>query len=91
MNAPSAFQSLMNEVFRDMLRKSVLVFFDDILIYSLDWRSHILHLTNVLDALKKEQLVANRKMCYFSQTNIEYLGHIISKDSVPWIPTMLKV
>jgi len=74
----------MNEVFRDMLRKPVLVFFFfyNILIYSPDWKSHIMHLTAVLDVLKKERLVANRKKCYFSQTTIEYLGHVISKDCV---------
>lgn len=41
-----------------------------------------MHLTAVLDVLKKERLVANRKKCYFSQTTIEYLGHVISKDCV---------
>ena len=90
MNTPSTFQSLMNEVFRDMLRKSILVFFDDILIYSPDWRSHILHLTAVLDVLKREQLVENWKKCYFGQTTVEYLGHINSKDGVAMDPNKVK-
>lgn len=77
MNAPSTFQALMNEAFRGMLRKYVLVFFEDILMYSLDWMTHTQHLTAVLDVLRKEKLVANKK-CYFGQTSVEYLGHIIS-------------
>lgn len=47
-NAPTSFQSLMNQVFRQQLRKSVLVFFDDILIYSPSWHAHLCHLEEVL-------------------------------------------
>lgn len=51
MNAPSTFQSLMNEVFRGLLRKCVLVFFDDILVYNSDWNTHMTHLATVLEIL----------------------------------------
>ena len=50
-NAPATFQSLMNEVFRDILRKFVLVFFDDILVYSPTWKDHLDHLEVVLQIL----------------------------------------
>jgi hypothetical protein len=87
MNAPSTFQSLMNEVFRSMLRKFVLVFFDDILVYSKDWNSHMKHLKEVLWMLDEHGLVANKKKCHFAQSSIEYLGHVISHKGVAVDPS----
>ncbi|MCH81106.1 RNA-directed DNA polymerase (Reverse transcriptase), partial [Trifolium medium] len=86
MNAPSTFQSLMNDVFRSLLRKHVLVFFDDILIYSKDWDSHIKHLKEVLSLLNDHKLVANRKKCSFAQKSVEYLGHLITGEGVACDP-----
>ncbi|PNX94272.1 retrotransposon-related protein [Trifolium pratense] len=82
MNAPSTFQSLMNEVFRPLLRKFVLVFFDDILVYSRDWQTHKKHLEEVLRTLQHHGLVANKKKCHFGQKSVEYLGHLISGEGV---------
>jgi hypothetical protein len=89
MNAPSTFQSLMNEVFRALLRQFVLVFFDDILVYSQDWSSHMSHLESVLEVLETHGLVANRKKCQFGQQSIDYLGHIISVDGVAVDPSKI--
>ncbi|MCH81353.1 retrotransposon protein, partial [Trifolium medium] len=82
MNAPSTFQSLMNDVFKPLLRKHVLVFFDDILIYSKDWNSHVKHLKEVLSLLNDHKLVVNRKKCSFAQKSVEYLGHVITGEGV---------
>lgn len=60
-NAPATFQSAMNDLFRPYLRKFVLVFFDDILIYSITWEEHKSHLALVLRVLKEIQFLANRK------------------------------
>lgn len=81
-NAPSAFQSHMNQVLQAFLRKFVIVFFDDILVFSKNEKEHEQHLRLVLEALEQNQLYANKKKCHFGSTSIEYLGHIISKEGV---------
>ena len=76
-NALTTFQSLMNEIFRGYLRKFVLVFFDDILIYSHSVEEHCTHLDLVLQILEAHELFVNAKKCCFRQSSLEYLGHII--------------
>ncbi|KAL8100260.1 hypothetical protein AgCh_032491 [Apium graveolens] len=82
MNAPATFQSLMNDVFRPFLRKFVLVFFDDILVYSKNKEEQSTHLETILAKLKDHSLVANRKKCEFGKESIGYLGHVISHKGV---------
>ncbi|GJU38057.1 glycoside hydrolase, catalytic domain-containing protein [Tanacetum coccineum] len=77
-NAPSTFQALMNSVFKSYLRKFVLVFFDDILVYSPDLRSHVKHLELVLLLLRKHTLFAKHSKCVFGSKRVEYLGHVIT-------------
>lgn len=74
-NILATFQSLMNQVFKLFLQRPVLVFFDDILVYSLDKESHRKHLGMVLNVLKDNQLYVNGKKCVFAQRRIQYLGH----------------
>ena len=81
-NAPSTFQGLMNEIFKSHLRKFVLVFFDDILIYSKSLKEHVLHLHTVLDILKQHKLYAKISKCIFGYQEVEYLGYVISKEGV---------
>jgi len=83
-NAPATFQSLMNSVFATVLRKFVLVFFDDILIYSPDWPAHLQHLRIALSILSHDSLVVKLSKCSFGQQWVDYLGHIISSDGV-WV------
>eukprot|EP00253_Pinus_taeda_P020026 PITA_20026 len=77
-NAPSTFQSLMNSIFKPFLRKFVLVFFDDILIYNKSWKDHVEHVGRVLQLLEEKQLYAKRSKCFFGVQEVEYLGHIVS-------------
>ncbi|KAL4012033.1 hypothetical protein IC575_029106 [Cucumis melo] len=72
----------MNQVFRPYLRKFILVFFDDILVYSKDAESHLEHLTIVFTLLWEHSLFANRKKCQFGKERIEYLGHWVSAKGV---------
>lgn len=76
-NAPATSQSLMNEIFRNHLRKFVLVFFDDILVLIRTIDEHRDHLHIVLHVLIDNRLYANEKNCLFGQMELEYLGHII--------------
>lgn len=69
-NAPATFQSLMNDIFRPYLRKFVLVFFDDILVYSPDESQHIEHLQVVLRLLITHQLFANPAKCELGKTQV---------------------
>lgn len=81
-NGPATFQALMNEVFKPYLRRFVLVFFDDILVYNPSFEEHTEHLETVLQVLKSQQLYANYKKCEFAQKELAYLGHVISAEGV---------
>ncbi|KAL2246618.1 UNVERIFIED_CONTAM: Transposon Ty3-I Gag-Pol polyprotein [Sesamum indicum] len=85
-NAPSTLQALTNHVFEPYLRKFVLVFFDDILVYSKEWRTHMIRLKKVLELLRKHQLYAKQSKCSFAQLQVDYLGHVISVKGVSTNP-----
>jgi hypothetical protein len=81
-NEPVVSMCLMNGVFRDYLDKFVIVFLDDILVYSKSEEEHEQHLRMVLQVLRENQLYAKLSKCSFYQKQIHYLGHIISKDGI---------
>lgn len=81
-NAPATFQNIMNDVLREYLDKFVVVYLDDIMIYSKNKQEHAEHLRLVLNALRKHQLYAKRSKCEFFCDELEFLGHIVSKDGV---------
>jgi hypothetical protein len=81
-NAPVVFMCLMNGVFRDYLDKFVIVFLDDILVYSKLEEEHEKHLSMVLQVLREHQLYAKLSKCSFYQEQIHCLGHIISEEGI---------
>ena len=81
-NAPAMFQSLMNAVLQPYLHKFVLVFFDDILIYSPSWTTHLQHVKAVLLALRAHRLRLKHSKCSFAESSVAYLGHVISAEGV---------
>ncbi len=81
-NAPGTFMRLMNDTFRDMLDKSVLVFLDDILIFSRTEEEHVAHVREVLARLRREKLYAKRSKCEFFRSEVEFLGHRIGADGL---------
>uniref|UniRef100_A0A0A9G9I5 Reverse transcriptase domain-containing protein n=1 Tax=Arundo donax TaxID=35708 RepID=A0A0A9G9I5_ARUDO len=84
--APPTFQGAMNQMLAPMLRKYVLVFMDDILIYSLTLEDHVQHLAQVLSVLKAHQFQVKRSKCSFAQRRLAYLGHVISEHGVATDP-----
>jgi hypothetical protein len=81
-NAPAVFMCLMNGVFRNYLDKFVIVFLDDILVYSKIEEEHEQHLRMVLQVLREHQLYEKLSKCSFYQKQIHYLGHIIFKEGI---------
>ncbi|CAM8910751.1 unnamed protein product [Rhodiola kirilowii] len=80
-NAPSSFQAAMNDLFRPLLRRCVLVFYD-ILVYSPSWAKHLHHLANVLQIVEHHKYYVNHLTCEIGQSTIQYLEHIISPKGV---------
>jgi hypothetical protein len=86
-NALATFHCLMNSILSNFMRKFVLVFMDDILIYSKSLYEHIDHLTQVFQVLRQHNLYVKFKKCAFAQTQIDYLGHIIYDKGVATGPS----
>ncbi|KAI2664082.1 Transposon Tf2-6 polyprotein [Labeo rohita] len=81
-NSPLYFQAFVNDVFRDMLNRWVIVYIDDILIFSNSYSEHIQHVRAVLKRLIHHQLYAKEEKCQFHQEKISFLGYVISPEGV---------
>ena len=81
-NAPAVFMDLMNRVCRPFLDKFVIVFIDDILIYSKNKEEHSQHLRQVLETLQTERLYAKFSKSEFWIRKVDFLGHVVSKEGI---------
>ncbi|KAH9275223.1 hypothetical protein BASA83_002454 [Batrachochytrium salamandrivorans] len=88
-NAPAQFQRMMNSLFRDVIGKHVLVYLDDIVIYSDNMSDHIVQVHNVLRVLQDNGLYCKAEKCHFYKSEIKYLGYIISADGLRMDPSKI--
>ncbi|CAI7806861.1 unnamed protein product [Closterium sp. NIES-54] len=88
-NAPATFQMTMNEAFRPLLDKCVIIYLDDILVYSQDKQQHLAELEEVFTDLDKHILLTKGSKCDFFQDRLEFLGHVISEAGVEIDPQKL--
>lgn len=81
-NTSSSFQSLTNQVLQQQLRKFILLFFDEILVFSKDLKEHAEYLRSTFTLLRQHHLYARKSKCVFAVITMEYLGHYISSKGV---------
>jgi len=88
-NAPAYFMDLMNRVFHPYLDKFVVVFIDDILVYSKSKEEHAEHLRIVLSTLTRHKLYAKFKKCDFWMEKVHFLGHVVTKEGISVDPAKI--
>nr|GFA50776.1 putative reverse transcriptase domain-containing protein [Tanacetum cinerariifolium] len=89
-NAPAVFMDLMNQVYKLYLDKFMIVFIDDILIYSKNEKEHEEHLKAILELLKKKELYAKFSMCEFWIPKVQFLGHVIDSQGIHVDPAKIE-
>jgi hypothetical protein len=90
-NSPATFQTMMNDILRDLINEGkVIVYLDDILIFTEDLEEHRRLVHRVLQILQDNQLYLKPEKCDFEKTEIEYLGVIISHNSIKMDPVKIK-
>ena len=90
-NPPTAFQCFMNDIFGDLLDVCMLVYLDNILIYSESEEEHIWHIRKVLHCLQQHNLYARTNKCFFHVQTVEYLGYILSPSGLTMAANKVQV
>ncbi|MBW0490407.1 hypothetical protein O181_030122, partial [Austropuccinia psidii MF-1] len=81
-NAPASFQNLVNDIFADFLDVFVVVYLDDIMVFSSSEEEHVKHVASVLQRLRDNNLFAKASKCVFHASSVEYLGYVVSSDGL---------
>ena len=89
-NAPATFQHFLNDIFRPYLEQFVIIYLDDILIFSNNIVDHELHVRKVFEILRKHKLCAKLEKCEFSTSSTEFLGYIVSSSGISMDPSKVK-
>jgi hypothetical protein len=90
-NAPTTFMCVMNDVFRPFIDDFVIVYLDDILVFSGTWDEHVRHVKQVLDTLQREKLYVKLSKCEFGKIALVYLGHIVGGGQLKIDPSKVDV
>ena len=90
-NAPVAFQQFMNDIFSDLLDVCVMIYLDDVLIYSNNMSKHHRHVKEVLKCLRKAGLYTKAEKCEFHSESVEYLGYILSPSGLTMSDDKVKI
>ncbi|XP_027075821.1 uncharacterized protein [Coffea arabica] len=89
-NAPAAFMHLMHRIFKSYLDRFIVVFINDILVYSKTHEEHVQHLKEILQTLRDHQLYVKFSKCEFWLENVSFLGHVISKEGIAVDPAKIE-
>lgn len=81
-NAPATFMRMMHDIFHDYLDSFVIIYLDDILVYSRTPEEHLRHVRLVLERLRAAKLFAKKEKCTFAAAEVEFLGHVVSQDGI---------
>ena len=90
-NAPATFMRVINDVLRPLIDDFVIVYLDDILVFSKTWEDHLKHVKKILNVLKRENLYVKLSKCEFGKTSLNYLGHIVGGGELKIDPSKVEV
>lgn len=89
-NAPATFMRLINDIFRSELGRIVVIYLDDILIFSKTWELHMQHVRTIFQILRDYQLQVKENKSYFGQSSVPYLGFLVNSEGIQPDPARIQ-